>query len=200
MAGPIAGILLTGGRSRRLGVDKAQVDLDGEVLAVRAARLLSGVCDPCIEVGAGTSGLRCVRETPTGDGPLAALLAGVAALGLRAGESVLLFGCDYPNMTGALLRCIADRDGSTVVPVVDGQAQYVCAKYGGLALGAAVAAYASGARGFRWLHDDAHARSVDWIDEATWGAVGTASAFRDLDTPADATALGIDLDARTEPP
>ena len=48
-----AGILLTGGRSRRLGVDKATLVLDGETLAQRAARRLGAVCEPVVEAGDG---------------------------------------------------------------------------------------------------------------------------------------------------
>jgi molybdopterin-guanine dinucleotide biosynthesis protein A len=56
-----AGVLLTGGRSRRLGVDKASLVLDGETLARRAARRLDAVCSPVLEAGDGVSGLPAVR-------------------------------------------------------------------------------------------------------------------------------------------
>ena len=70
---PTAGILLTGGRSRRMGVDKATLVLDGETLAVRAGRRLAAACAPTLEVGDGLSGLPSLREWPPGSGPLAAL-------------------------------------------------------------------------------------------------------------------------------
>jgi molybdopterin-guanine dinucleotide biosynthesis protein A len=71
-----AGVLLTGGASRRMATDKANIVWRGETLAARAARVLGAACDPVIEVGSGATGLRCVREDPPGSGPLAALLAG----------------------------------------------------------------------------------------------------------------------------
>ncbi len=58
----VAGILLTGGASRRLGVDKASLVVDGETLAARAARVLTLVCAPVIEVGRGRLGRSCLRE------------------------------------------------------------------------------------------------------------------------------------------
>ena len=49
----VCGLLLTGGRSRRLGADKAGLVLDGETLAHRMAARLAAVCDPVLEVGRG---------------------------------------------------------------------------------------------------------------------------------------------------
>jgi len=56
-----AGVLLTGGSSRRLGFDKATVMVGDETLAERAARVLSAVCSPVIEVGPGRSGMPVIR-------------------------------------------------------------------------------------------------------------------------------------------
>ena len=80
----MAGVLLTGGASRRMGVDKARIVVNGETLAARSARVLASVCDPVVEVGSGVSGLPAVQEEPSGAGPLVAMLAGVGALGARA--------------------------------------------------------------------------------------------------------------------
>ncbi len=71
-----AGVLLTGGASRRMATDKATIVWRGETLAARAARVLTAVCDPVIEVGPGATQLPCVREHPAGSGPLAAFVAG----------------------------------------------------------------------------------------------------------------------------
>jgi molybdenum cofactor guanylyltransferase len=133
-----AGIVLTGGTSRRLGFDKATVMLGGETLAERAARVLGSVCSPVIEVGAGRTGLRCVREDPPGSGPLAALLAGADALRVdRAVDRVVLLGCDLVRIEPAVLRLLADWDGAaTVVPIVAGRPQLVCARYGADAIAA----------------------------------------------------------------
>ena len=92
-----AGILLTGGRSRRLGVDKASLVLDGETLAQRAARRLGAVCDPVVEVGDGVSPLPSVREQPSGSGPLAALATAGAWLRDRGHHGpALLLAVDLP--------------------------------------------------------------------------------------------------------
>ena len=54
--------------------------LDGETLAVRAARRLAAVCAPVVEVGDGVSGLPRPRSAARGAGPLAALAAAGAWL------------------------------------------------------------------------------------------------------------------------
>ncbi len=183
-----AGILLTGGASRRMGTDKAALVVDGEMLAVRAARELGAVCAPVIEVGPGLAGIPATREEPAGAGPLAALLAGADALATTG--PVVLFACDLPFVDRALLARLVDAPGvTTVVPVVAGRAQYVCARYGPAFLTAARRVYADGARS---LHA-AVAAAADCVelDEQVWRAVAPAHAFADLDTPDDLRRLGL---------
>ena len=194
----VAGVLLTGGRSRRLGVDKARVLLDGEALAMRTARVLGAVCAPCIEVGTGASALRCVRETPAGEGPLAAFVCGVRALeaifDCPVRDGVVLLACDMPLVTVELLRWIVDRAAPTVVPVARGRAQYGCAKYGGSVLDAMRGASDAGTRSFKWLHGGASHDAVDWVDESVWSSVAAELAFRDVDTPDDAREAGVTIE------
>src|SRR5690348_2205329 len=142
MATRVGGVLLTGGASRRLGTDKASLVLDGETLAARAARVLTAVCNPVIEVGDGASGLPSVRENPAGAGPLAALVAGVDTLGVAP---VVLLACDMPFVDVPLLRLLAEWPGDgTVVPVNDGRMQYACARYGAASIDEARAALRGG--------------------------------------------------------
>jgi len=181
-----AGILLTGGASRRMTTDKAAIVWQGESLAVRAGRVLSAVCDPAIEVGSGASGLRCVREDPPGSGPLAALVAGARALETRG--PVVLLACDLPFVEAPVLRLLADWAGRpTVIPVVDGRLQYVCARYGADALERAAAALLAGGRSLR----DAAAGEHDELTEEHWSALGSTNPFADVDTPADLRRLGL---------
>jgi molybdopterin-guanine dinucleotide biosynthesis protein A len=189
---PTAGILLTGGRSRRLGVDKASLVVDGETLAVRTGRRLAAVCSPVVEAGDGLSGFPNVRESPPGSGPLAALAAAGAFLRARGhrGGAVLL-AVDLPNVAEPLLRLLRDRPGEpTAVPSVDGRLQMVCARYGPDSLLAAESLVVSGIRS---LHELLDVVEFDRIREVEWTAVATADAFADVDTPADALRLGIDL-------
>ncbi len=184
-----AGLLLTGGASRRLGVDKAQVRRGAETLAVRSARLLGESCGPLREVGPGVSGLPSVWETPRGGGPLAALLAGAAALGGSVCEhGVVLLACDLVEPAAGLAALAAVPAGRTAIPVDDdGQPQYVCARYSVSALTTARAAWDAGVVSLREVVGRIDPTEVDLLN-------GFApDAFADVDTPADAARFGLEL-------
>jgi molybdopterin-guanine dinucleotide biosynthesis protein A len=184
----VAGLLLTGGASRRMGTDKALLEVDGRRLAERGASVLAAVCDLVLEVGPGVSGLPAVQEDPAGHGPLAALGAGAAEL-RRLGHAgpVLLLAVDMPYVDTALLQLLADRPGlPTAVPVADGQPQPMCARYGPDALAAVPRLLAAGERSLRGL---LAAVEVGWVERAEWEPVGGPDALRDLDTPDDLTRL-----------
>jgi len=175
-----------------MGVDKAQLAVDGESLAARAARVLVAMCDPVVEVGDGHSGLPHVRESPSGSGPLAALAAGGTALrALMHHGPALLLAVDLPRVDEGLLQWLRDRPGApTAVPEVDGRLQPVCARYGPDALIAADSLVTGGIRALRALFDVV---DHDVITESEWRLVAAVDAFTDIDTPADAARFGIVL-------
>jgi molybdopterin-guanine dinucleotide biosynthesis protein A len=187
-----AGILLTGGRSRRLGVDKATLVLDGETLAARAARHLAATCSPVVEAGTGASDLPAIREAPPGAGPLAALAAAGTWLRDRGHSgSALLLAVDLPAIDEAFLGWLRDRPGEpTSVLRVDGRLQPVCARYGPDALLAASSLVAGGVRALHELFDVV---DHDVVEADEWRVVASPDTFVDVDTPADAQRLGIRL-------
>jgi molybdopterin-guanine dinucleotide biosynthesis protein A len=176
-----AGVLLTGGSSRRLGVDKAQLRLpDGATLAEHAATVLLAVCGRCVEVGPGRSGLPATRESPAGAGPLAALVAGVRALDDEG--PIVLLGCDYPRLDATALRAVVQAPPPTTTAIARARDRlhYVCARYSADAIVAAAARLAAGERALRWIEALPHV-AVD-LDPAV---------LLDVDTPDDAAALGL---------
>ena len=181
-----AGVVLTGGASRRLGFDKATVLVGDETLAARAARVLGSVCSPVVEVGPGHSGVRAVREDPPGSGPLAGLLAGLDALGT---DTAVLLGCDLVRVEAPVLALLAGWEGAaSVIPVAGGEPQLVCARYGPDALAAARRLLAEGERSLRALLEVV---AFDLVPEDRWQTVAGADAFVDLDTPDDLARLGL---------
>jgi molybdopterin-guanine dinucleotide biosynthesis protein A len=191
----VAGLLLTGGQGRRLGIDKSGVRIDGETLAAHGARVLRSVCHPVLEVGPGASELEAVREEPAGNGPLAALVAGADALTDRGySGTVLLLAVDMPFVEPPLLQLLTGIDpaGGVVLPWAVGQRQPLCAVYGAAALDTGRALLADGARALQSLLD---AVAVREITEDQWRAVAPPNALDDVDTPEDAARSGLDLDA-----
>ncbi len=80
----VAGILLAGGRSQRMGRDKATLPWHGSTLARRALGLLARVAEPPVvvvcapgqELPALPGWVQVVRDPEPGLGPLAGLAAG----------------------------------------------------------------------------------------------------------------------------
>ena len=185
---PVAGLLLTGGASRRMGTDKARLEVGGQPLAERAAGVLRAVADPVVEVGPGWSGLPAVREDPPGSGPLAAVAAGAAALRATGHDGpVVVLAVDMPRVSVALLRLLATRRGpATAVPRAGGHPQPLCARYGPDALAAVDRLLAAGGRSLRALLEAMDARGeVGWIEPEEWERVADPAALADVDTPED---------------
>ena len=85
MAPPI-GVVLCGGASRRMGADKAAVEVDGVPMARRVADVLVAAgCSPVLAVGGdvtmlGGLGIEVVEDVFPGEGPLGGI---VTALGVE---------------------------------------------------------------------------------------------------------------------
>jgi molybdopterin-guanine dinucleotide biosynthesis protein A len=191
--GDVGGLVLTGGSSRRFGVDKAMLLVEGERLADRALRVLGAVAGRVLEVGPAFASEDAVREDPPGGGPLAAVVAGWDALGRGTAQvdAVLVLAVDLPFVELPVLEWLARHDApGSVVPVVDDVPQPLCARYSADALDIARDLLTRGERSMRALLD---AVPVHAAPETEWTAVTDARAFADVDTPEDATALGVEL-------
>lgn len=188
----VAAILLTGGKSRRMGQDKSQLMVEGSTLAVRTASLLRLVVETAVEVGPGVSGLPTTLEEPPGGGPLAALTAGCRALrdhGHAGGA--LAVACDLPLLSKSLLRLLVEWDSpGSVVPVVQGRPQPLCARWSARDLDAAGPMFARGVRSLRHLVAQA---DVVLLGESEWGTVAHEEQFSDVDTPEDVQRLGLTM-------
>ncbi len=146
------GILLTGGRSRRLGRDKAALPLGsgGSALAVHLGSLLSRIADHSVEVGPGVSGLPLPSEQDPGEGPLLAITLGARHFRRSgSGSSALVLATDLPLLSEGLLRAIATfpaPPGVSVVPLREGRPQPLCARWSPAALALAEERSAEGER------------------------------------------------------
>lgn len=176
-------MLLTGGRSRRLGRDKALLRVGSETFAHHAARVLVTAVGQAVEVGPGHSGLAAVREEPPGAGPVVAMLAGADALGV---DRIVLLGVDLPRVGVPLLEYLAYRPGlPTAVPSIGDRLQLVCARYGPDALDAARRLVSASTGRSPSLHQVVGSVSYDAVDLAELQGVASADHFVDVDTEAD---------------
>ncbi len=133
-AGLPVGVVLAGGRSRRLGRDKALLRLAGQPLVLRAARKLEAVAGPVVVADRGRRYLEGFRSLADGDGagPVAGLLGAAAAF---PGRSLLALACDLPLVPAALLACLASETGCDwVVPETERGVEPLCALYAPRAL------------------------------------------------------------------
>ena len=127
MPGPLSGVVLAGGSSRRLGVDKATLTFDGRTLLEIVAERVSAVCVEVI-VACGSRSIEQWRGAPVrfvadaipGQGPLAGLQAGLTA---AREEFALVVACDMPFLSPRLLGYMAalPRRYDALVPLVDGR-------------------------------------------------------------------------------
>jgi molybdopterin-guanine dinucleotide biosynthesis protein A len=188
----VAGLVLTGGASRRFGVDKATLLIDGERLVDRTLGVLAAVAAPVLEVGPAFGRSDAVRDDPPGGGPLAAIAAGGVALrDSQSSRAALVVAVDLPGIDEVALTWLAEHPSAdSVVPVIDGMAQSLCARYSRDALDVAQELVARGERAVRTLLD---AVPVHYADATEWDGVIDARVFADVDTRDDAAALGVEI-------
>lgn len=100
-------IILTGGASSRMGIDKAAADWNGRRAVDRLAGLAKALgAVACVTAGPLSYGLPFAAEHPPGGGPVAGLVAAAALLRARGCIRVLLLAVDAPTVTAADLAAL----------------------------------------------------------------------------------------------
>jgi molybdopterin-guanine dinucleotide biosynthesis protein A len=97
-ASKLGGLILTGGASMRMGVDKAAVDWQG-LRAVDRVAALAGAAGAAevFTVGARDYGFRNLAEEPQPRGPVGGILTGAAALRTLGCTRILVLAVDAPT-------------------------------------------------------------------------------------------------------
>jgi molybdopterin-guanine dinucleotide biosynthesis protein A len=135
----IAGAVLAGGKSRRMGRDKLSLRLDGATLLQRAASVLLAAMDEVLVVtdspervaGHGAlKGVRIVADLVPGIGPLGGIQAALRASSCAA---VLAVASDMPRLDAGVIAKLAalwcDGEFDALVPLVDGHPEPLHAVY-----------------------------------------------------------------------
>jgi molybdopterin-guanine dinucleotide biosynthesis protein A len=135
-APPLGGIILAGGQSRRMGQSKALLRLspDGPTMIERVLTAISSIASDIVLVtntpkDVAFLGCRTVPDTFFGQGTLAGIQAGLAAI---TTTHSLIVACDMPFLQPALLRAMAAeaRDYDVLIPRrADGQYETLHAIY-----------------------------------------------------------------------
>jgi molybdopterin-guanine dinucleotide biosynthesis protein A len=102
----VTGLILAGGRSRRMGRPKATIRIDGLTLIERVAQVLAEFCDPVLVVGDDPVlpegfPLTIVPDAPPGGSVIHGLLGGLQA---SPHDLAAVVGCDMPYLKSSLLK------------------------------------------------------------------------------------------------
>jgi molybdopterin-guanine dinucleotide biosynthesis protein A len=149
----LAGIVLCGGRSMRMGAPKAWLDFGGEPLLARTVRIVRTVATPVVVVAAPGQGVpplpgdvAIVRDTVGDRGPLQGIAAGLEAIAPHA-PAAFVSATDAPFLHPALIRRLAELRGmghDAAVPCTGGHVHALSAVYGVDAMAAIQESLAAG--------------------------------------------------------
>jgi molybdenum cofactor guanylyltransferase len=175
-----AGFVLVGGRSLRMGCDKALLEWNAHPLVEEVAGKVRSVAGNVALVGPleryGALGFDCVADLRPGLGPLAGI---EAALASGRAEANLIVACDLPGIESVWLerlmreaeesgaKCVLIRDGDGVVQPLCGVYKSTCLPMIGRAL------------------DERRLRMQDLIEELQAGMVEIEEALANINTPED---------------
>ena len=178
-----AGFVLVGGRSWRMGRDKALLEWGSHALVEEVASKVRSVAGNVALVGPperyGALGMECLPDLRPGLGPLAGI---EAALASGRAELNLIAACDLPGIEsawlGSLLR-VAEESGAGCVVVrdVEGVVQPLCGVYRGECLGVV-----------RRALDERRLRLQDMTQELEAAMVDIGKSLMNVNTPQDWTA------------
>jgi molybdopterin-guanine dinucleotide biosynthesis protein A len=116
-------IILCGGKSSRMGRDKAMLPFGPELMLQRVARLVTEVVEPANivvvaapeqELPGLRAGIEIARDALAHRGPLQGLATGLSAIGGRV-EAVFAVGCDAPLKAPAFIRRMFELLGDFVI-------------------------------------------------------------------------------------
>jgi len=198
----VAAVVLAGGRSTRMGADKAALLFGGRALVQHAVDAAAAVAGELVVAAAPGQSLpwieasppvRVLRDTDAYGGPLAAL---VTALGVVRAPVVLVLGCDQPLVRPALLRLVAERAAAghaAVTPVSNGRPQPLCSAVRREALPLLRAMFEAGDRDARAL---TRLPGSIALPPAAWrDADPDGRSFLGVNTPEQLAAVALLLDA-----
>jgi len=192
MAPNAIGAILIGGRSTRMGTDKALIELAGVPMVQWVAATLEQAGLDVVTVGGPrrVPGYENYADRPGLGGPLAGL---AGALENSNDSAVMLVAVDQPLLRAATLeRLLAIEGHDAIVPIDAGHPQVTCSLYRPSCLAelGRIAGTIPNVS-IRHLLAGADVRYIEPVEWTEWGENGRS--WRSIDTPSDLAAIEAEL-------
>ncbi|MBC8451311.1 MAG: molybdenum cofactor guanylyltransferase [Planctomycetes bacterium] len=155
-----------------MGTDKALEELAGLRLVEHAVAALGVVAKPVLLATGATPrytelGLDCVLDGLPKAGPLAGLVAGLAAAQERGAQALVVSACDTPRANAVVFRALLERlnagSADAVLLRTEDGVEPLIAAYRGTCLEPARAALAQGRRRMTSFHEGL---AIDYVEAA----------------------------------
>lgn len=165
----ILGVVLAGGKSSRMGTDKAAIEFDGATFVERAVSVLASVFAEVVVAGVSSVAptVHVLPDRLPGHGPLAGL---DAAFSYAGGRSVFVLALDMPFVSSSTVHALIDPRpdamGATIAKS-EGRVQPLCGIYG--------SGLAERVRDIVGSGDRSMARLLDALDDVRWVEVDARS-------------------------
>nr|WP_301337112.1 molybdenum cofactor guanylyltransferase [Mycobacterium asiaticum] len=190
----LAGVVVAGGESRRMGRDKATLPLPGGTgtLVEHVVDVLSQRCSPVYVVAAPGQRLpalsaHILRDEVRGLGPLPATGRGLRAAAEAGARYAFVSAVDMPSLTAdlidELLRLAVETHAEVVMPW-DGRSHYLAAVYRTDLADRIDGLVAAGARRMSALIDASDAQQIVLPDSGSLTNINTSDDLRALVLPA----------------
>lgn len=182
-------LLLAGGRSRRMGTNKALIPVDGRPLITRVASavrhigptyVVGGATDVVVAACDESRGQNTVHHIPDPEADIGPFAAVVHAIQQVSFEELLVFSCDLARLSSQevdlLVAARRSSDADFAVPLAGGERQWHSLSFATRSTPALVSAHRSGIRSLR--------RGFSGLRECAFVSEAPGFCF-DVDTPAD---------------
>ena len=189
----VSAAIMAGGKSRRMGQDKAWIELDGEPLIARVAGVLKQVADEVLIVANdpryASLGLRVVPDRFPDGGALGGIATGVSA---ATHDRVLVAACDMPFLSVEVWRVLLDHryEADVVIPKVGNELETMHALYTKACVAPMERALAAGKMRVISFFDEVRVQAI--AERELRVADPTLRSFTNVNTPEElATALRV---------
>jgi len=179
----LAGVVLAGGASRRMGRDKATVVYSGRTMVETVVDVLSRCCAPIFVIAAPGQSLpelpaaTVLRDEIRGVGPLLATGRGLRAAAGAGADRAFVCAVDMPLMTAELIAELAGHAGADVILPWDGRDHYLAGVYRTGLVAHIDRLVAAGERSMRALADTVNTQRIVMAENPALANFNTAAEF-----------------------